>query len=390
MRRRADRRAAADSRPRWRDRLPICGSASRWAGPQTSPCIPQHAGETCPRPPTGQSKLRSLATAVVVADVVLAGVACGYGIYALATHDSPGLGMGCLLGGLGGLIFGLLLYAQVVLLQRFVSYSYRAYEALLAAAELQRRQEENTRTIAENSNLSEWSKRIVYRKKDYEFLRDTIHGAIVKQDWESAEHLIRDVDTEFGYHDEAERFRAQLEQARKATGEERIAAILARFEQLCDQHNWDQARDDCDRLQALFPDDPRILALPGEIEVRRQEVKDQLLKEYDLAVRNEDVDRAHRLLFSLDQYIVAKEAEALKESARNVFRARLEQIKTRFSIAVSYKQFHNAIAAGEQLRREFPNSGYAQEIAKLMPILRQRAKQQKSTPVAAPTQSGAP
>ena len=337
----------------------------------------------------GHEKLRTLATVALVVDLIGSAGAVGYGLYQLAVSAETGVGMGFVAAGIGGLLFGLFLYCQVLLLNKFVSYSYRAYEALLAAAELQRRQEEHSRTIAENSNLSEWAKRIVYREKDFEFLRDSIHSAIVRQDWESAEHLIRDVGTEFGYHDEAARFREMLDQARQATSEERVDAVLARFKQLCEQRKWDEARRDCEHLRSLHPADPRIAGLPAEIETRRQEVKQQLLKDYDQAVRTEDIDRAHRLLFALDQYIVPKEAEALKESARGVFRARLEQIKTRFSIAVSYKQFRNALAAGEQVMIEFPNSGYAHEIAKLMPVLRERAKKEKTHAVPA-THSGTP
>lgn len=325
----------------------------------------------------GHDRLRTVALVALIVQVILAICACGYGSYVLATEDNAAPGLAFLVGGIVALLLSVLLYVQVMLLSKFVSYSYRAYESLLASAELQRRQEEHIHTIAENSNLSDWAKRIVYRKKDFEFLRDTIHGAIVRQDWQSAEHLIRDVETEFGYHDEAARFRQLLEQARKATNEERVAAVLARFDKLCDDHNWEQAHEDCERLKALFPEEPRIASLEEEIESRRDEVKQQLLQDYDLAVRNQDIDRAHRLLFELDQYLVPREAEALKASARSVFRARLEQIKTRFSIAISYKQFHNAVAAGEQLVREFPHSGYAQEISKMMPVLRQRAKKEK-------------
>lgn len=333
-------------------------------------------------PPTGHTPLKTLAGVVLAIGMIVAAAALVYGVVGPGPDATRGA---FVIGGLVIAMLALLMYCQTVLLHKFVSYSYRAYEALLAAAELQRQQEEHTRLIAENSSLSDWAKRIVYRKKDFEFLRDTIHGAIIRQDWESAEHLIEDVETEFGYKDEAARFRKQLEQARMATNEERIAAVLARFDKLCDEHKWAQAREDCERLHTLFPDDERIAALPAEIESRREEVKQQLLKNYELAVANEEVDRAHRLLFELDQYLVPQEAEALKESARGVFRARLEQIKTRFSIAVSYKQFHNAIAAGEQILREFPNSGYAQEIAKLMPVLRERARKEKVTDVPRPS-----
>lgn len=339
--------------------------------------------------PSERPRFKGVATAALVIELVVALAACVFGLVALFRPQGGALGLAFVAGGAAAGLLGLLLYFQLLLLQKFVGYFYRAYEALLATAELQRQQEEHIRTIAANSNLSEWAKRVVYREKDFEFLRDTIHGALVRQDWEAAEHLIEDVDTEFGYREEAARFREQLDQARRATSDERVAVVLKRFEKLCDEHKWGQAREDCRRLQTLFPDDARIRALPQELEGRRRQFKDGLLKEYEQAVRNEDIDRAHRLLFELDQYIVPEEAEALKESARNVFRARLEQIKTRFSIAVSYKQFHNAIAAGEQLMREFPHSGYAREIEKLLPVLHERAKKQTPLHAAAPTRTGA-
>lgn len=331
--------------------------------------------------------LRTLARVMLALVLVAGGLTGAYGAAQVVVGAAP-LGLGFLAGGTLLALVGVLLYCQVALLAKFVSYARRSYEALLAAAELQRRQEEHTRTIADNSGLSEWAKRVVYREKDFEFLRDSIQGAIVRQDWESAEHLIRDVDAQFGYHDEAERFRAQLAQAQRSTAEERLSAFLQRFEKLCADRKWDQARRDCERLRALFPEDERIARLPQEIDVRRQEVKTQLLKEYDQAVKIQDIEKAHRLLFALDQYIVPKEAEALKESAREVFRARLEQIKTRFSIAVSYKQWSNALAAGEQVLHEFPHSGYAQEISKLMPVLRERALREREKPAHATAGTG--
>jgi hypothetical protein len=325
-------------------------------------------------PPAQHDSIRRLAAIALTAATVASLAAGVYGIVLSVQGDRP-LGLGFVGAGLAGLLVSVLLYCQVVLVHKFVNYAYRAYDALLEASELLRRQEEHGRVIAENSNLSDWAKRVAYREKDYEFLRDTIQGAIVRQDWESAEHLIHALESEFGYHDEAAHLREKLGQARRATTEERIAAATARVESLCQQRKWLQARTECTRLSAIFPGQSAIAALPREIERRRQEVKQQLLKDYDQAVRGEDVDHAHRLLFELDQYLDPKEAEALKESARGVFRARLEQLKARFTIAVSYKQFPSAIEAGERLIREFPNSGYAQEISKLLPVLRQRAGQ---------------
>ncbi len=326
-------------------------------------------------PLSPHSRLRRVATVALVLNLVAAAAGIAWGVYECLFLGERALGVVLIGGSIGAALFGLLLYCQVVLVHKFVSYAYRAYQSLLESAELLRRQEEHTRTIAENSNLSDWAKRVAYRERDYEFLRDTINAAIVRQDWESAEHLIGSLEKEFGYLDEAGHLRERLQTARRATNDERVAAALARFEALCADHKWAQAHAECERLSQLFAGDARIAGLPQELERRRQDVKRQLLKEYDAAVRSQDVDRAHRLLFELDQYLVPQEAEALKPSARSVFRARLEQLKTQFGIAVSYKQFYNAIGVGEQLIREFPNSGYAHEITKLLPVLRDRARQ---------------
>ncbi|MBU0638924.1 MAG: hypothetical protein KKB50_08675 [Planctomycetes bacterium] len=328
--------------------------------------------------PANSHRFQALSRVAVLAlclDVLVCLAACAYAGYSWGTGDLPrALAFG--LGGLVALLAGALLYAQFILLRKFVSNSYRTYDAVLDAGELLRQQGTRVRTMAENSTLSDWAKRIVYREKDYEFLRDTIHGAVVRQDWAAAEHLIKDIDEEFGYHEEAQRLREELTKARQATLEEKIAAAIERFELLCAACKWEQARRETRRLQALFADDARIAGLPNELELRRRQHKRQLLKEYDEAVQTHEVDRAHDLLLELDAYLAPNEAAALKESARGVFKAKLLQMGVQFSLAVSDRHFDRAINIGRQLIDEFPNSRYATEISQMMPALRKRVAQE--------------
>lgn len=278
----------------------------------------------------------------------------------------------------GVLVFSLavLLYTHFSLTHKAASNSYRLHDALLDIADLLRRQGEYMRMISENSSLSDWAKRVVYREKDYEYLHDTIQGALARQDWMAVERLIQELDEQFGLHEEAVRLGEELAQARKSTAEERVAAALRRFEQLCQAQKWEQAQRESQRLQGLFPGEPRLAGLAREAELRRQQYKRDLLKRYDDAVRTQNVDEAHRLLFELDHYLAPNEAGALKESARGVFKAKLQQMGVQFSLAVTDKHFRRAIAVGERLIREFPNSRYAQEINGMMPALRQRAVQE--------------
>jgi flagellar biosynthesis chaperone FliJ len=296
----------------------------------------------------------------------------GYGLSELWSADHLS-GLGILAAGFVALALGVLLYAQLTMTHKLVNTAHRSYGMQLDLSELLRRQTEYTHTIAENSSLSDWAKRIVYREKDYEYLRDTIQSAIVRQDWQNAERFIQDLSEELGLRDEASRLREEVEHARQATKEEKVEAALRRFDKLCSQQKWEQAESDSARLKTLFPDEPRIAALPRELELRRQQHKRRLLKEYDEAVRTQNVDVAHRLLFELDQYLSDNEVAVLKESARGVFKAKLFQLGVQFSLAVTDKAFSKAVSIGDRIIREFPNSRYAQEIATMMPALRARA-----------------
>ncbi|MFO0838108.1 MAG: hypothetical protein U1D55_06230 [Phycisphaerae bacterium] len=320
------------------------------------------------------SRFRAIQTAALLATIALGGLSLASFVCAGIQFRAGDIGHGwtMIAFGVSGAVVGTLLYSQVQILMRFANTSLRTHNALLDVAELLRRQNEFAHTLAENSTLSDWSKKLVFREKDYEFLRDTIHAAIVRQDWESAEHLIREMDAEFGFREEATRLREEATRARQATLEERIVAAVARFERLCDGRKWTQAAGEIERMQSLFPNEERIRALPQELELRRQQYKRNLLKEYDHAILTQDVDRAHQLLLALDPYLAPNEAAALKDSARGVFKAKLQRMGIQFSLAVSEKEFRKAIEVGDQLIREFPNSRFAHEIADMMPHLRQR------------------
>jgi len=321
--------------------------------------------------PTRFNALRNGAGVVLSVSLLSSGVCLGVGLTA-ARDGRDALASGLIAGAVILAPLSALAYFLVLLLHRGVNTAYRQYEAQLDELELARRLSEHTRTIADNSALSEWAKRIVYREKDFEFLRDTIQSAIVREEWSTTTHLIAELE-ELGYREEARSFRDAADKAARAPQEERVATALQRFEKLCQARKWSQALQESERLQTLFPDEPSIRELPQRIEQRRQAVKRDLLKRYHDAIGRQDVDEAHDLLFELDPYLDPSEGAALKESARGVFRAKLLQMGVQFSLAVSEKEFERAIQIGHELCREFPNSRYAHEIEARMPALRKRA-----------------
>jgi hypothetical protein len=74
----------------------------------------------------------------------------------------------------------------------------------------------------------------------------------------------------------------------------------------------------------------------------------------------------------------------MQETARSVFKEKLNNLGKQFSTAVQDHRWIEAIRLGEQVIREFPNSRIAQEVRDNMDSLRQRA-----TEPASPATAGA-
>src|SRR5262245_60786289 len=138
-------------------------------------------------------------------------------------------------------------------------------------------------------------------------------------------------------------------------------------------HDWERARHGMDHLLKRYAEHPGVRALPQDFETRRSEHKRRLLKEWDEAVQRDEVDRGIRVLRELDQYLTPNEAQALKEAARDVFRARLHQLGVQFSLAVTDGQWNRAMDIGNQIMNEFPNSRMANEVRERFKVLQQRA-----------------
>ena len=277
------------------------------------------------------------------------------------------------LGGVAVAALSLGAFCLLMYLHRLVDTLHRTYDRLIESNHALHRQSEWLKTIAESSSQSEWAKRLIFRERDHAYLRDSIYGLIVQQDWSGAEHLIAALAAEFGDDVEAARLRGELAKARASTAEERAAAALERFEQLCETRQWARAAQEIERMQALFPGNARIAGLVAELEDRHQAHKRQLLTHYDEAVRTQDFERAHDLLFELDKYLSPHEAAGLRHSARGVFRAKLHQLGVKFSLAINDKKFGEALETGQALIQEFPNTRYTREIRQMMPMLQRRA-----------------
>lgn len=226
--------------------------------------------------------------------------------------------------------------------------------------------------ISDQQLLSERAKMIAYRDKDRDALRRAIGEEMARQDWGTASALAEEVERYFGKH-EAERMRQDInsrrgEQTRRLVGEAMVVVDRhTRSEQ------WQEAMREAQRLTGLYPDSEQVRDLPQEIERRRQEHKKRLLDSWNDAVARHDVDGSIEILKQLDPYLTPAEGAAMQDTARTVFKEKLNNLGRQFSAAVQEHRWREAISHGEAIMREFPNTRMAQEVREKLDGLRARA-----------------
>jgi hypothetical protein len=255
--------------------------------------------------------------------------------------------------------------------RRAIDSRYRS-EQLLGNLESQRQLLEG---IRETASLSDAAKQVAYRAKDLAALRAAIREEMEKGDFEAATVLANEMEDRFGYAQEADKFRDQINTTSRAAIERRIRETEENVDTLIKKFEWRAAQRESDRLKRQFPDNPEVAKLAERIDTARDAHKRELLKNWKDAVAKDDVDTSVGLLKQLDQYLTPSEAEAYKESARDVFRKRLQQLGVQFALHVHDKNWGEALRIGRTITDEFPNTRMAAEVRERMAILQGKAQQ---------------
>lgn len=229
--------------------------------------------------------------------------------------------------------------------------------------------------IAENTRISDAAKSLTHREQELDALRRAIQEEVRAEHWESALSLVAAVEHRFGYRQEAERQREELEQARQGAIQTKLAAAVEMIERHFELREWERADREIDRLMHVLPGNDTATALRARLRELKQTQKLDLKRQWEDALRRNDTDQAIDVLKELDPYLTASEAQSLQESARTVFKEKLLQLGVQFRFAVSEKRWQDALSTGLDLIREFPNARMASEVRDVLDTLRDRARQ---------------
>ena len=237
--------------------------------------------------------------------------------------------------------------------------------------------------ISEQQLISDRTKQVAYRTRDRDALRRAIHEEINEKDWEAALALASDMEQVFGYKQEAARLRTELEQKRAADTRRVVGEGIADIDKLVRAERWQDALAEAHKLSQQHPSDEQAHNLPQQVEDRRVQHKRQLIESWQDAIRRHDIDGSIEILRKLDPYLTPQEAEAMQEPARNLFKEKLNSLRTQFTLAVQDHRWTEAISRGEQIVNDFPNTRAAIEVKEMLPALKTRINTSSSEQTAA-------
>ncbi|MEM7627195.1 MAG: hypothetical protein AAF333_16490 [Planctomycetota bacterium] len=236
--------------------------------------------------------------------------------------------------------------------------------------------------------LSETAKKITYRAEDLAVLRKTLNDDIQKGEYNAAMVLVADLANTYGQLEESENFRQQIEEARRLDQEQKVAAGVAVLEEKLADHDFEAAEREAARLQRLYPESKGVDELPKRVKTARDQYKHELERAFLHASEREEIDRALDIMKVLDKMLTHDEAEPFREVARGVIGKKRDNLGVQFKLAVHDRDWVNAVSAGEQIIKQFPNTRMADEVRQRIDQLRANAGTRQDTAPAAG--SGAP
>jgi len=268
---------------------------------------------------------------------------------------------------------GLIVYALLRTLLAVEANTYQANETLKHLSQHLEHITSELAEVRENILISEGAKSIAFREKDRQVLEDAIEEQFTRGNWDAARYLADQIESQLGYHDWAEQARGRIRTAQTEQHKQHLSAMLAEINDLLATNVWDRALERISAAEDQFPDDAEVKYLPEKLERAKNQRKQWLLQQWDDAVKQDNADRAIKILKELDTYLTQKEVAVLRESVRGVFRTKLKNLGIQFSMLVAEKVWDKALVVATEIIDEFPNSGMAKEIRQRMDTLKEKA-----------------
>ena len=227
--------------------------------------------------------------------------------------------------------------------------------------------------ILKTGMLSDTAKRILFREREMELLRQTIEEDIEQGDFNAGLVLCRDLDRLFGYTEEAEQLRHRVLLARNSQLAAKIEEEVEHVSNLLGEGRLGHAEDAAERLQRMYPDSPALHGLEARLRGFRQQMKRDLKANFLTAAERGETQLAMEKLRELDHFLGPDEVADVHAAAAGIIAQHREALSVRFKMAVSDHRWAEAAEAGAQIIADFPNDRMAVEVRDMLEHLHARA-----------------
>ncbi len=234
--------------------------------------------------------------------------------------------------------------------------------------------------IAQASKLSDSAKSIAFRDVERMELAESVISKLHQHEFEATFAMIGAMERQTEYRTLAVQLRKTAEGYKNATEKERINQATTHIVKLAQEYRWTQAYRQANDLIKGYPYSEKAKAVRVKLKQIKDSRKKELLALWDEAVQSKDTDRSLEILKDLDLYLTQNEALALQDAASTVFKTKLHNMGVRFALAVTEGRWSEALEAGQQIMRDFPNSRMSHEIRGKLDVLQERAKQPEANP----------
>jgi len=229
--------------------------------------------------------------------------------------------------------------------------------------------------IHEHLMLSDNAKRVLFRDREVQLLRNAIEDDIARGDYNAAITLCTEMADLFGYREEAEAFRSRIVQARRQHYELEVQAAIDQLDAALADRDWAAVHQQAARIRRLYPESHVVADLDRRILHARGQHKTELEARFLEAADQDDPRAAMGLLRQLDRYLSRDEAERLTDVAQGVVTRYRESLGTEFRRAVGEHRWADAARVGESIITDYPNTQMANEVRSMIEVLRTKAGQ---------------
>jgi hypothetical protein len=224
----------------------------------------------------------------------------------------------------------------------------------------------------------------VHRAQRKAIMLKDLYGLVPAHDWPRAERLLITLETEYPNDSEVAKGRSYLDHSRKLFADETMVRASREIEDLVSAASFDRALEKAKLLVQGFPTSADARTLLARVEKEHETYHQATVQRMFEEIRNDSERRMwKRALMHAEHLIERFPTHRLAETVRgqlstlqeNAEIQERQEMEVRIQELIHDHQFDEAIELAEDVMRRFPLSPQADSLEKLLPRIRELARE---------------